>query len=227
MVGYPNIVSHNWVQPSKLFEVGLKGYLLDGKFYFNALYYDQQRSSYDVLANQFDRYESKGEEIEAHYAASKRLSFIATATFQSTRLLNTPFFNGIPPGVIGLDPTLTYGGKFYGLGSLIGINGPLEAPGPRTVLGLTGTYTDPKGWGASLGVTHSSSMYAGFTHSVVLPQYTVTRAAVFYNTGMWSFQANADNILNTQYFLPQNLFGDVLVLPSQGPTVEATIKRRF
>ena len=180
-----------------------------------------------MLANQSDRYQSKREEIEAHYAANKRLSFIATATFQSTRLLNTPFFNGIPPGVLGLDPTLTYGGKFYGLGSLIGFNGPLEAPRPRTVLGLTGTYTDPKGWGVSLGVTHSSSMYAGFTHSVVLPAYTVTRAAVFYNTGKWSFQVNADNILNAQYFLPQNLFGDVLVLPSQGPTAEATIKRRF
>ena len=227
MIGYPNIVSRNWVQPSKLFEAGLKGYLLDGKLYFNALYYDQQKSSYDVLASQFDRYQSKGEEIEAHYAASKQLSFIATATFQSTRLLNTPFFNGIPPGVLGLDPTLTYGGKFYGLGSGIGFNGPTEAPGPRTVLGLTGTYTDPKGWGVSLGVTHSSSMYAGFTHSVVLPAYTVTRAAVFYNTGKWTFQLNANNILNAQYFLPQNLFGDVLVLPSQGPTVEATIKRRF
>ena len=227
MIGYPNVASRNWVQPSKLFEAGIKGYLLDGKLYFNALYYDQKKSSYDVLANQFDWYQSKGEEIEAHYAASKRLSFIGTATFQSTKLLNTPYFNGIPPGVIGLDPTLTYGGKFVGLGSLIGIYGPLEAPGPRTVLGLTGTYTDPMGWGLSVGVTHSSSMYAGFTHAVVLPQYTVTRLAVFYNTGKWSFQVNANNILNAQYFLPQNLFGDVLVLPSEGPTVEATIKRHF
>jgi iron complex outermembrane receptor protein len=227
MIGYPNVASKNWVQPSNLFEAGLKGYLLDGELYFNALYYDQKKSSYDVLANQFDWYESKGEEIEAHYAASKRLSFIATATFQSTELLNAPYFNGIPPSVIGLDPALTYGGKFVGLGSLIGFNGPTEAPGPRAVLGLTGTYTDPRGWGMSLGATHSSSMYAGFTHSVVLPQYTVVRAAIFYNTGKWSFQANANNILNAQYFLPQNLFGDVLVLPSEGPTVEATIKRRF
>lgn len=227
MVGYPNVVSKNWIQPSKLLETGLKGYLLDDKLYFNALYYDQQRTSYDILANQFDKYESKGEEIEVHYAASKRLSFIGTATFQSTMLLNTPFFNGIPPNVLGLDPALTYGGKFYGLGSLIGFPGPSEAPGPREVLGLTGTYTDPQGWGVSIGVTHSSSMFAGFTDALVLPAYTVARAAVFYNVGKWSFQINANNIFNAQYFLPQNLFGDVLVLPSEGPTVEGTIRRRF
>ncbi len=227
MVGFPNIVSKNWIQPSKLWEVGVKGYLLDGRLYINALHYFQQRTSFDVLANQFDKYRSEGEEIEAHYAASKRLSFIGTATFQSTKLLNTPFFNGIPPGVIGLDPTLTYGGKFTGLGSLIGIYGPLEAPGPGTVLGLDGTYTDPKGWGVSFGLTHASSMFAGFTHSVVLPSYVVTRGALFYNTSKWSLQVNVNNLLDAHYFLPQNLFGDVLVLPSEGRTVEATIRRQF
>jgi iron complex outermembrane receptor protein len=227
MVGFPNIVSKNWIQPSKLLEAGIKGYLLDGHLYVNALYYDQQRTSYDILAQQFDKYLSKGEEIEAHYAMNKRLSFIATATFQSTTLLNTPFFNGIPPSVLGLDPTLVYGGKFYGVGSGIGFDGPVVTPSPRTVLGLNGTYTDPKGWGVTLGATQVSSMYAGFTHSIVLPSYVVTRMAAFYNIDKWSLQINANNLFNAHYFLPQNLFGDVMVLPSEGRTIEMTLRRTF
>ena len=227
MVGWPNVGSRNWIQPSKLWEVGLKGYFLDGRLYVNALHYLQQRTSYDVLANQFDHYRSVGEELEAHYALNKRLSFIGTATWQKTKLLNTPFFNAIPPGVVGLDPTLTYGGKFVGVGALIGYYGPVEAPDPEKVFGLDATYTDPLGWGVSFGVTHVSAMWAGFDHAVRLPRYTVARGAVFYNHGPWSLQVNANNLFDEHYFLPQNLFNEVLVLPSEGRTVEATLRRRF
>jgi iron complex outermembrane receptor protein len=227
MIEYSNVIGNDWIQPSSLWEAGLKGYLLDGKMYFNALYYDQTRTAFNEEFDEFEKYESKGEEIEVHYAASKRLSFIGTATFQSTVQLSTPYFNGIPPQVLGLNPLQTYGGNFVGNGYQIGFPGPEEVPGPKSVLGLTGTYTDPKGWGVSIGVTHSASMYAGYTQSVLLPAYTVARAAIFYNVGKWSLQINANNIFNAQYFLPQSLFNEVLILPSQGPTAELTIKRRF
>ena len=227
MVGWPNVSSRNWMQPSKLWEIGVKGYLLDGRLYVNALHYIQKRSSYDILANQFDHYRSDGEEIEAHYAMSKRLSFIGTATWQHTVLLNTPFFNAVPPGVLGLDPALTYGGKFVAAGGSIGFYGPVETPDPATVFGLTGTYTDPLGWGVSFGATHVSAMWAGFTQSVRLPSYTVAHGALFYNHGPWSLQINANNLFDEHYFLPQSLFNDGLVLPSEGRTVEATLRRRF
>jgi iron complex outermembrane receptor protein len=227
MVGWPNVASRNWMQPSKLWEVGVKGYLLDGRLYLNALRYIQQRSSYDIQANQFDRYRSDGEELEAHYAMSKRLSFIGTATWQHTVLLNTPFFNAVPPGVLGLDPALTYGGKFVAAGGSIGFYGPSETPDPATVFGLTATYTDPMGWGVSFGATHVSAMWAGYAEAVRLPSYTVAHGALFYNHGPWSLQVNANNLFDEHYFLPQSLFNDALVLPSEGRTVEATLRRRF
>ncbi len=227
MVGWPNVGSHNWIQPSKLWEVGVKGYFLDGRLYVNALHYIQQRSAYDILANQFDHYRSVGEELEAHYALSKRLSFIGTATWQKTELLNTPFFNGIPPQFLGLDPALTYGGSFTANGYSIGVFGPSETPDPDRVLGLTATYTDPNGWGISFGATHVSAMWAGYSQFVRLPQYTVTHGAVFYNFGPWSLQVNGNNLFNAKYFLPQSLFNEVLVLPSEGPTAQVTLKRKF
>ena len=226
-VGRPNIDGDTWIQPSKLYEFGLKGYLHDGRLYFNAVHYQQEKSSYDVLGGFFDKYRSKGVEVEAHYALTKALSFIATGTWQKTTLLNAPFFNAIPPAALGLDPALTYGGKLNGVGSLIGVNGPLDVPMPDKVFSATGTYTDPSGWGVSLGATHASSMWAGYTHLVRLPQYTVVRGAAFYNFGKWSAQVNADNLLNEHYFTPQHLFWDVLVSPNVGRTVNLTLTRRW
>ncbi len=227
MVGWPNVGSENWIQPSKLWEVGLKGYLLDGRLYLNALHYMQTRSAYDAMADQFDHYKSEGEEVEAHWALNKRISIIGTATWQKTVLLNTPYFNGVPPGFLGLNPALVYGGNFVANGYSIGVPGPAETPDPDRVFGLTATYTDPKGWGVSLGATHVSAMWAGYSESVRLPDYTVTHGALFYNFGKWSLQVNGNNLLNAKYFLPQSLFNEVLVLPSEGRTAQVTIKRKF
>jgi iron complex outermembrane receptor protein len=227
IVGRPNIDSRNWIQPSKLAEVGLKGYLDDGRLYFSVDRYDQQKSAYDVLAASFDKYRSRGEELEAHYALTKQFSFIATATWQSTMLLNAPFFNAIPPAALGLDPALIYGGKLYGLGSQIGIDGPLEEPMPNRVFALNGTYSSPQGWGLLLGATQVSSLWAGFTHLVRLPQYTVARAAAFYQRDKWSVQLNVDNLFDKEYFTPQYLFWDVFVSPSMGRTANLTISRKF
>lgn len=227
IVGRPNIDSRNWIQPSKLTEVGLKGYLHDDRLYFSIAHYDQKKSSYDVKGGFFDEYRSKGEEAEVHYALTKELSFIATGTWQKTTLLNAPYFNAIPPAALGLDPTLIYGGKFSGVGSLIGINGPIEVPNPDRVFSLNGTYTAPQGWGVLLGATHVSSMWAGYTHLVTLPAYTVARAAAFYKVGKWSLQVNADNIFDKHYFTPQYLFWDVFVSPSIGRTANLTIERKW
>ncbi len=227
IVGRPNIDSRNWIQPSKLMEEGLKGYLDDGRLYFSVAHYDQQKSSYDVKGGFFDKYQSRGEEAEAHYALTKQFSFIATATWQTTTLLNAPFFNAIPPSALGLDPTLIYGGKLYGVGSSIGFNGPLEEPMPNRVFSLNGTYTSPRGWGVLLGATQVSSLWAGYTHLVRLPQYTVARAATFYQKDKWSFQVNIDNLFNKTYFTPQYLFWDVFVSPSIGRTGNLTVTRKF
>jgi iron complex outermembrane receptor protein len=66
-------------------------------------------------------------------------------------------------------------------------------------------------------------MYAGYTQSVSLPSYVVTRAALFYETGNMDIRLNANNLFDEKYYTPQFLFWDVFVSPSIGPTAELTM----
>jgi iron complex outermembrane receptor protein len=228
MIAVDNINNGTWIQESELQEVGFKGRLFDSKLFYSAAYYNQEKTSFNSIAaamggSPFDTYESQGLEIELRYAPTKNWSFTAAATWQKTELLNAPFFLGIPPEVLGIDPALAYGGRFIGVGGLIGINGPLESPTPEYVFSFNATYTADAGWGASLGATHVAAMDAGYTGLVKLPSYTTFRAALFYEINNWTFRINADNIFDEKYYTPQFLFWDSFVSPSQGPTANLTV----
>lgn len=226
IVAWDTVAGNTWLQPSKLTEFGLKGYAYYKRIYFNLVRYSQEKSSYNTQAAAFDSYKSKGVELEVRAAATEHLNFTAAATWQDTKLTNAPFFLGVPPAVLGLSPTLTYGGRFVAVGDLIGIHGPLDVPSPETVFSVNGTYTG-KGWGASLGATNVSSFYAGYTHAIKLPSYTVTRAAVFFDVGKAHVLINANNLFDEKYFTPQFLFWDTFISPSVGRTVEATLSYKF
>jgi outer membrane receptor protein involved in Fe transport len=62
---------------------------------------------------------------------------------------------------------------------------------------------------------------------VKLPEYFVTRGALFYNRGPWSLRLNANNILDERYYTPQFLFWDVFVSPSIGPTADLTVSYKW
>jgi len=227
MIDRLNLAGGTWLQDSKIAEVGVKGSLLDKRLYATVAYYEQQKTAFNTQAGTFDRYKSKGLELEARYAPTKELSFTAAGTWQKTTLLNSPFFLGVPPSYLGLDPTLTYGGRFVAVGALIGVPTGLETPTPRKVFSLGGTYTSPSGWGGSLGGSYVSSMFAGYLEQIRLPAYFVTRAALFYNKGHWSYRLNGNNILNEKYYTPQFLFWDTFISPSQGPTVELSVAYKW
>ena len=222
MIPRTNIQQGTWLQDSEISEVGLKGTLLEKRLFATVAYYDQEKTAFNNQSGAFDFYKSKGLEIEARYAPTKNLSFTAAGTWQKTTQLNTPFFLGIPPETLGLDPALVYGGRFVGLGSIIGAPAPIESPTPEKVISLNGTYTFESGWGASLGGTYVSSFFSGYAQEITLPSYFVTRAALFYTKGKWSFRLNANNVFDEKYYNPQFLFWDVFVSPSVGPTVEFT-----
>lgn len=227
MIARTNIAGGTWLQDSELTEVGVKGTFAEKRLYVTAARYEQEKTSFDNLSGNFDYYESEGYEVEARYAPSKSLSFTGAATWQKTVLLNTPFFLGVPPEALGLDPALVYGGRFVGLGSILGIEAPIEAPTPQRVFSMNGTYTHESGWGFSLGGTYVSSFYSGYAQEVLLPSYFVTRAALFYGTERWSFRINASNILDEKYYNPQFLFWDTFVSPSVGPTAELTVAYKW
>lgn len=227
MIDRLNLGGKTWLQDSKLTEGGLKGNLLKGKLFASLAYYRQEKTAFNATAGTFDKYQSKGFEMEARYAASRSLSFTAAATWQRTELLNSPFFLGVPPGALGLNPAQTYGGRFVAVGGLIGVKSPSLAPTPQRVFSFNSTYTAKQGWGVSLGGTYVSSFYSGYLQKVRLPEYFVTRGALFYNRGPWSFRLNANNILDERYYTPQFLFWDVFVSPSVGPTADLTVSFKW
>ena len=222
-----NVAGGTWVQDSDMTELGIKGYVDHGSLYFNILGYRQKKSSFNSQANQFDYYKSRGIEIEARYAVTRRLSLTGSGTIQKTKLLNAPFFLGLPPSALGLDPALVYGGRFTGVGALLGFNGPIRAPTPSQVWSVDGTYTHPKGFGFSLGGTHVTSMYAGYAQEVRLPSYTVMRAATFVRYKQFELRLNVNNVTNERYYTPQFLFWDVFVSPSIGRTAELTLTAKW
>lgn len=227
MIDVLNLGGGTWLQDSKLEEAGFKGNLLRGKLFTTLAFYRQEKTSFNTTAGTFDRYKSKGVELEARYAPTKTLSFTGAATWQRTDLLNPPFFLGVPPSALGLDPKLTYAGRFVAVGALIGVKSPIEAPTPRQVFSLNGTYTSPDGWGASIGGTYVGSFFSGYLQQIRLPSYLVTRAALFYNYKQWSFRLNANNIFDERYYTPQFLFWDVFISPSIGPTAELTVSYKW
>ena len=222
MIDVLNLGGGTWLQDSKLTEVGFKGMLLRSKLFASVSYYKQEKTAFNPTAGTFDKYKSKGLEAEFRYAPTKSLSFTGAATWQRTDLLNPPFFLGVPPTALGLDPKLTYAGRFVAVGGLIGVKSPIEAPTPQRVFSLNGTYTAPRGWGLSFGATYVSSFYSGYLQQIRLPEYTTCRAAAFYNYKQWSFRVNANNVFDSRYYTPQFLFWDVFISPSIGPTVDLT-----
>lgn len=227
MIDRLNLEGDTWLQDSKITEAGVKGTLLENRLYATLALYDQQKTAFNSQAGSFDRYKSKGLELEARYAPTKSWSFTAAGTWQKTTLLNSPFFLGVTPSYLGLDPAKSYGGRFVAVGALIGVPANLETPTPRKVFSVGGTYTAPSGWGASLGGSYVSSMFAGYLQQIRLPSYFVTRAALFYHKGPWSLRLNGSNILNEKYYTPQFLFWDTFISPSQGPTVEFSVAYKF
>ncbi len=222
-----SVAGDTWLQDSTLTEVGVKATLLNQKLFATLAYYEQEKSSFDTDAGNFTYYESRGTELEVRYAPTRSLSLTAAATWQRTEVERVPFILGVPPSFLGLDPLLTYGGRFVAIGGLIGVGSPLVSPTPARVFSLNATYTARNGWGASLGGTYVSSFNSGYLNEIVLPDYFVTRAALFYNRGPWSFRLNANNVLDEKYYTPQFLFWESFISPSQGPTAELTATYRF
>lgn len=227
VVAWDTIAGNTWLQDSDLTEFGLKGYFYYRRLYFNAVRYSQKKNSFNTLAGSFDSYKSKGVELELRYAATETLSFTGAATWQDTKLTNAPFFLGVPPSFLSLNPAQTYGGRFVAVGGLIGVPGPVDVPSPEQVYSVNGTYTSKQGWGASLGLTQVSSFYSGYAKAVKLPSYTVVRGAMFFDIGKAHVLINANNLFNEKYYNPQFLFWDTFVSPSVGRTVEATLSYKW
>ncbi|TRO89933.1 TonB-dependent receptor [Glycocaulis profundi] len=241
-VSVGNITAGLFISPSRLTEAGVKFSVLDGNLFGSVAVYEQFRRRTDPQGN-VSGTTSEGFEAEAHFLASDNLSFTGAVTIQETRVDAPGAGRGeylqIRPDQFGVDPVLGFGGTFAlnNAGS-----DPRLADGyrlstiPRTVASLFGTYTsDPfmlAGAGAAagltLGVTHASETSGVLPEKIILPSYSLVRAAAFLDVGAFGVSANIDNLFDEMYFTPSaETYKEVAAMPGMGRTFRINLRYSF
>ncbi len=225
---YSELQTHTWIQPSNLYEGGVKMSALDNKFYASFAFFRQKHSSYNSNDGAIDYFRTKGAEVELRAAVNKHLSITGAYTWQDPEQLNIPFLLGIPPSVLGLTPQEAYGGRFIGDASIFGIKAPVKVAGqPPVVVSIFGTYTPKRDLGFTIGTTWVDKVNAGYVSPVVLPSYAVWRGSVFYTHKNYAANLAVNNIGDSHYFTSQYLFWDVFIKPSELRTLSLTVSYSF
>lgn len=217
-----------YIQPSSLYETGVKASNPNGKFYASADFYRQKRSSEDTQTHQINYFESKGVEMEVRAFLLKRISFTGALTWQNPLQLNAPFLLGIPPSLLGLTPQQAYGGRFIGFASIFPHTGAYHVAGqPHWVASPFVTVNATKNLGVLVGTTWVSSVQAGYVNGIILPSYSIWRASAFYRTSHYQANINFNNLFDAKSFQSQYLFEDSLIKPGELRTVSGTLKYIF
>ncbi len=225
---YAQIQNHTWIQPSNLYEGGVKTSMLDNRIYASFSLFKQKHSSYNSNNGAIDYFRTKGAEIELRAAVSRKFSVTGAYTWQNPEQLNIPFLLGIPPSALGLTPQQAYAGRFIGDASMFGIKAPVKVAGqPPVVMSVFATYSPKANFGVTLGTTYVDKVKAGHITPLLLPSYAVLRGSVYYTRGKYSATVAANNLTNSNYYTSQYLFWDVFVKPSEMRTVSATVSYRF
>jgi iron complex outermembrane receptor protein len=222
------IQGHAYIQPSSLYEVGVKTVGLPERIYGSLAVFRQKRSQFNNLSLAEDYFETKGVEGEFRAFLAKRLSLTGTITWQDPTQLNVPFLLGIPPSLLGLTPQQAYGGRFIGLAYIFGLKAPYKVGGqPHWVTSPFATVNVTKNAGFTLGTTWVSSVNAGFVSSVKLHSYDVWRGGVFYQRGPYHLNLAMNNLFDKTYFQSQYLFWDVFIKPGALRTATLTVSYNF
>ncbi len=227
-----NVGNGSAVDQSKLLEAGVKGRLVDGRLYFAAAAYRQERTDFSaqsIVTNQASR--TEGIELEARWAVNSHLLL----TFGHTRMevinLNTREA-GSRFSYLGSDdlPDVEawrlYGGA---LGGNVISGDPRRAGMPERIYSLLGTWDFDNGWTLNGSITDVAQTHSGYSRSVRLPGYTLVNFGAGYETPAWRFNLNLKNVTDERYFRANfpNLYGSVIVLPELPRHVTASIRYSF
>lgn len=233
------IDQQNFVADSNLYEAGVK--LSRRDLVGSLAFYRQTRQRSDPFGN-LDEETSKGVEAEMKYLLSDEFSVNGAVTWQKTRIgAPGPCGSGngefvvIPPSRAGLDPAGGYGGLFAALNAscLAELqDGYTRRTAPEWLASGFITYTGPQtrlgAAGASFGAVYVGETGGKIDNAIVLPDYVLAKAALFYSFGRASLIANVDNLFDKRHFLPvQNVYEEVGVLPGRGREFTITLKTSF
>ncbi len=223
------VAGGRWLADSDIIEGGVKAIGMEGRLYFAVAGYEQNRTRFDAQSLVDIGLNARGLEIEARYAPNEAWAFTFASTWQKTE--ETPGGLGVlqllPPELFGLTPAETYGGRYRSLTARVGVGPTFESPGqPDAVLSLYGSHNRPLGAGTlslTLGGTYAKEVTSGPLNYVTLPDYLLVTSSAFYTLDSWRFGVSVRNLFDERYFRTQAVFGDGLVMPGEGRTVEFSI----
>jgi iron complex outermembrane receptor protein len=218
-----------YIQPSTLYEAGVKTVALPERIFSSFAFFRQKRSQFNNLSLAEDYFQTKGVEGEVRAFLARRLSITGTVTWQDPTQLNVPFLLGIPPSLLNLKPEQAYGGRFIGLAYIFPeIKAPYKVGGqPHWVTSPFATVNVTKNAGFTLGTTWVSTVNSGFVSSVKLPSYSVWRGGVFFQQGPYHVTLAMNNMFDKTYFQSQYLFWDVFIKPGALRTATLTVSYNF
>ncbi len=226
-----NIRDETIFDTSELFEVGVKGSLMEDNLYFALSYYEQERtdlSTQSIVTNQTT--ETEGWEFELRWAVTDR--FLMTAGWSNIEVINLASEqSGFRFSFIGADdlpniaPEALYGGT---LGGFVASD-PRRAGMPENIFSLTGTYDFTENFAGHFSVIDAEETDSGYSGSVELPDYTLVNIGFVYQTDQWLLGVNVKNLTDEEYFRSNfpNLFGGTIVLPELPRHYAATLQYTF
>ncbi|MEM7790804.1 MAG: TonB-dependent receptor, partial [Verrucomicrobiota bacterium] len=227
-----NIRSGAYLAEAELFEIGVKASFFDGRLYGALTYYEQENSRSDQFGAPVG-IESEGVELELRWAPTENFSLTGAATWVESTQINDAFIR-VPlsevNNLLGSDiqPEDYYGGVTESTLSFLGLSTTQDVPGePDYVFSLYGTYVFDNGLGFTTGATYVPEVDAGWFGDIVLPDYYLVNATIFYTWENWSVSLTVKNLIDEEYFTPQVFWDDLLVLPSEGPTADLTVSFKW
>lgn len=97
---------------------------------------------------------------------------------------------------------------------------------PRHTFSLWNNYRFAARWGAGLGITHRTNMFAAIDNKVTLPGYTRADAALFFTINEnLSLQMNVENLFDKKYFI--NADGNDNISPGSPRAIRFALTWKF
>jgi iron complex outermembrane recepter protein len=221
-----NIRNDKAVGNSELTEYGIKGTFLNGHLYAALDHFSQERvdlNAQDTVTSNTTK--SEGEEFEFTWVVLKQLSL--TGAYTNLKVYNLSalsrnsqfsFLGAEDLRLRGVNPITVFGGVVGASLPITSGNASRKAGIPQELLSfnIIGNLDQWfKGVTASVGITHVSSVYSGYSKAVKLPAYTLVNAGIHYESGRWKLGLQGKNLTDEKYFRSNfpDLFGSSIVLP--------------
>jgi iron complex outermembrane receptor protein len=240
-----NVQSGNTMGEGDLKEIGLKGSIPSLRLFYGVSVYEQKRTSnYTVEGDSFIRRTlNRGLEAEIRWAPTRNFSAAFTGVSTKVELLATtaPTRTATATAeyvgfmdVKDAAGNVVYPANAFGWGGNISVTIPnsdyyKEFGGyPDHILTAFLTYNFDSGWGVSWNTSYVTrvSSSADIPDILILPEYYLSAASVYWQNRQWRVSLNVRNVLDTNYFSP-NSTGAALVHKGLPRNFEFSLTRKL